>query len=74
MDLGSVLFNIVSPANASLIIILNIVEIIFIYKMKMVQRKISTVFILNFAISDLTLGFTIALIKILTLQEVYSND
>lgn len=67
MDLKTVLFNIVSPTNASFIIILNIIEIIFICRMKMVKRKKSTVFILNLAISDLILGLIIVLVKILSL-------
>ena len=41
--------------------------------MKMVQRKISTVFILNFAISDLILGLTIILIKIISDKEYSSR-
>ena len=65
MGYSTVLFTIVSPANACLIIILNIVEVIFICKMKMVDRKKSTVFILNLAISDLFLGFMILVVKIL---------
>ena len=68
MDLETVLFDILSPINASLIIILNIMEIILIYKMKMVQRKISTVFILNLAISDLLLGLTTVLIMVLSFK------
>ena len=68
MDLETVLFDILSPINASLIIILNIMEIILIYKMKMVQRKISTVFILNLAISDLILGLIIVIVKIFSLK------
>ena len=39
----------------------------------MVRRKISTVFILNFAISDLILGLTIILIKIISDKEYSSR-
>ncbi|XP_066924778.1 sphingosine 1-phosphate receptor 1-like [Clytia hemisphaerica] len=66
MEIKDILFDIVSPINALLIIILNFVEIFFIWKMKMVQRKRSTVFILNLSISDLILGLTIIISKILT--------
>lgn len=67
MDFKTVLFDIVSPTNASIIIILNMIEIIFICKMKMMRRKKSTVFLVNLAISDLILGLIIVLVKILSL-------
>ena len=74
MKLETFLFFVLSPANACLIIILNIVEIIFICKMKMVQRKKSTVFILNLAISDLILGLIIVLVKILSMKTLRSIE
>ena len=42
--------------------------------MKMLQRKISTVFILNLAISDLTLGLTIIIINIISLTGFNRGD
>ena len=68
------MFDIVSPINASFIIILNIVEILFILKMKMVKRKKSTVFILNLAISDVVLGLIIIVIKIITFHTKGGPD
>ena len=65
MNYQRVLFEIVSPVNAGLILILNMTEIIFIWKMQLVKRRKSTMFMLNLAISDLFLGFTIVVAKIL---------
>lgn len=74
MNYTKVLFSIASPTHACLIIILNIPVVAFICKMKMVDRKKSTVFILNLAISDLFLGFMILFVKILYMIKDNRGD
>jgi len=53
-------FVIISPANACIMIILNIIEIVFIHKMNMKKRARSTIFISNLAVSDIFLGIILA--------------
>jgi len=72
MDFKYFLFMVVSPTGAALMIILNILEIWFIFKRKMLARVKSTVYILNLAISDILLGIFILTVK--TLKTIEQNN
>ncbi|XP_057305303.1 G-protein coupled receptor 15-like [Hydractinia symbiolongicarpus] len=65
MKLNAIIFTYISPVNAALIIILNILEIVVMFKTNM-QRVLSPslVFILNLSISDIMVGFMIIMVKV----------
>jgi 7 transmembrane receptor (rhodopsin family). len=70
MDLKFFLFMVVSPIGAALMIILNSIEIWFIFKHKLMSRVKSTVYILNLAISDICLGIFVIMVKICKAEEM----
>ena len=72
MDFKTFLFMVVSPGTAALMVILNIFEIWFIHKHKLLQRVKSTIYILNLAVSDIILGIFIIIVKIL--KTIEKND
>lgn len=76
MDLGAyIVCCIFSPADACLMIILNVIEIAFIHKMNMKKHRRSTIFMLNLALSDIFIGVVILTIKImLPITEGLSPD
>jgi len=63
---------VVSPTGAAFMIIINIFEICFIFKHKIMARAKSTVYILNLAVSDIILGISIFTVKIL--KEFEQNN
>lgn len=65
MRLNAIIFIYISPINAALIIILNILEIVMMFKTNM-QRVLSPslVFILNLSISDIMVGIMIIMVKV----------
>ena len=65
MDYIKFLFVVVSPANAALIVILNMMEIFFIWSMKVTKKSKSTVLIVNLSIADAFLGLTICTAKVI---------
>ncbi|XP_066910714.1 neuropeptide FF receptor 1-like [Clytia hemisphaerica] len=69
MDFKTFLFMVLSPLTACLMIILNVIEIWFIFKHKIMDRVKSTVYILNLAVSDIILGVFVLMVKILKLAE-----
>ena len=73
MDLKFLLFMVISPTGAALMIILNSIEIWFIFKHKLMSRVKSTIYILNLAISDIILGIFISTVKILNAVEKKSG-
>lgn len=67
MDYKAYIFLVVSPVNATLMVILNIIEIFFLLKSDTKKRRKSFVYFINLAASDIFLGLLIILVKILTL-------
>ena len=67
MKISEIIFDYVSPTTATLIVIMNSIEIIIIFKSKGYKRLSSgMMFLLNLSMSDLFIGVIIIAVKILT--------
>ena len=64
MDYVSFIFLVVSPANAGLLIILNVIEILFIWKMQLIKKSKSIIFLVNLSLADIFLGLIICTSKV----------
>ena len=64
IDIAQILFVYVSPIIAVTMLLLNIVEIYFIFKQKKRIKSSALAYVLNLSISDALVGFTIIIAKI----------
>ena len=69
MEYKDLIFMVISPTSACLMIILNAITIFFMLAVIPKQKMRRHVYFLNLAVSDLVLGFIIVLVKILKLME-----
>ena len=69
MEYKDLIFMVISPTSACLMIILNAITIFFMLAVIPKQKMRRHVYFLNLAVSDLVLGFIIVLVKILNLME-----
>ena len=74
MNYSKVLFTVVSPLNAGLMIILNLLELFFIWSMDLTKKSKSTVFLINLSIADIFLGVIIFSAKAIDSQEFPMDD
>ena len=64
MEYKKFLFLIASPTNAATAILLNLVEIFYIWQMRLTKNK-STVLFINLSLADILLGLTICAVKVI---------
>ena len=64
MKYGNIIFLVISPVNATMAILLNLVEIFYIWQMKLTKNK-SIVLFVNLSLADILLGLTVCSIKVI---------
>ena len=64
MNYRDYLYFVVNPTNAALMVILNVVEIFFIWKMQLIKKSKSTIFMVNLSLADIFVGLVISGIKL----------